>query len=178
MPPKLVSPKPTAHRADRVRSVSGPIADQRPPIALRKLPIAAAGPPAPLFQVPFSSAMSDPDIALLVHTLGLTVHMLPKLSPNPNSPGAFRLDHHSGLFLERGPAEGQWVLEARTWGHPAPESVHEWHVLAAGAARLLDPGVTAPERLRAVSPEQPLRPVGRAANTRRARIGRRILGLS
>ncbi len=133
--------------------------------------------PTSLFQVPFASAMDDPDVALLVRTLDLTVHMHPKLRRSPAGPGAVRLDHYSGLFLERGAAEGQWVLEARTWGKPAPESVHEWQVLAAGAARLLDPVVTIPERLTAVSPGYPTRPVGRAANKRLAGFRRRITGL-
>jgi hypothetical protein len=126
-----------------------------------------------LFQVRFASAMSDPDIALLAGTLDLTMHM----RSNADNLGAVRLDHHSGLFLTRGEVEGQWVLEARTWGHPDPQSVHDWHVLAAGAARLFDPDVILPERLAVVSPDYPLRPVGRAANKRSARIGRRILGL-
>ena len=52
------------------------------------------------------------------------------MRPSPNSPGVARLDHCS-LFLERGAAEGQWVLEARAWGHLATESVHEWHLFAA-----------------------------------------------
>ncbi len=71
--------------------------------------------------------MSDADVALLVRTLDLTTHMYPKPRRSP-APGAVRLDHYSGLFLELGAAEGQWVLEARTWGHPAPENVHEWQV--------------------------------------------------
>jgi hypothetical protein len=133
--------------------------------------------PTTLFQVAFASAMSDPDIALLSRTLGLTMHMYPKLRPSPNEPGAVRLDHDSGLSLRHGGSEGRWVLEARTWGHPAPESIHDWQVLAAGAARLLDPVVTFPERLPAVASEQPVHPVGRAANKRLARIGRRIQGL-
>jgi hypothetical protein len=131
-----------------------------------------------LFQVPFASVMSNPEIALLARTLDLTTHMYPKMRPSPNSPGVARLDHYSGLFLERGAAEGQWVLEARTWGHPASESVHEWHLLAAGAAHMLDPAVTFPERLTGVSPGYPTRALGRAANKRLARIGRRILGLA
>ncbi len=130
-----------------------------------------------VFQVPFASAMSDGDVALLARALDLTTHMHPKLRQSPTSPGLVRLDHHSGLFLERGAAEGDWVLEARTWGVPPPLSIHEWHVLAAGAARLLDPSVGFPERLATVSPEYPMRPLGRAANKRSARIGRRILGL-
>ena len=130
-----------------------------------------------LFQVPFASAMSDPDIALLVRTLDLTTHMYPKLRRSPASPGAVRLDHYSGLFLEYGTAAGQWVLEARTWGHPAPENVHAWQVLAAGAARLLDPAVMFPDRLLAISPEYGTCPVGRAANKRLAGFRRRIAGL-
>jgi len=121
--------------------------------------------------------MSDPDIALLVGTLGLTAHMRPKLRRSPASPGTVRLDHYSGLFLERGAMEGQWVLEARTWGQPAPESVHAWHLLAAGAARLLDPVVTFPERLTAFSAGYPMRPLGRAANKRLAGFRRRLTGL-
>jgi hypothetical protein len=58
--------------------------------------------------------MSDPEIALLARTLDLTMHMHPKMHPDPTSPGVARLDHFSGLFLERGVGEGQWVLEART----------------------------------------------------------------
>jgi hypothetical protein len=121
--------------------------------------------------------MSDHDVALLVRTLDLTTHMSPGLSGSPASPGAVRLDHYSGLFLERGPADGRWMLEARTWGHPAPETVHEWQVLAAGAARLLDPAVMFPDRLTTVSPAYPTIAVGQAANNRHARIGRFILGL-
>ena len=129
-----------------------------------------------LFQVPFASAMSDSDVALLVRTLGLTTHMYPEPRRSP-APGAVRLDHSSGLFLELGAAEGQWVLEGRTWGHPAPETVHEWLVLAAGAAHLLDPSVLFPERLPVVSPDYPMRPVGRVANKRLAAFRRRITGL-
>ena len=83
-----------------------------------------------LFEVPFTSAMSDPDLAVLARVLDLSTHMQQKMRPDPNSPGVARLDHFSGLFLERGGDEGRWVLEARTWGDPAPRSVHEWHVLA------------------------------------------------
>jgi hypothetical protein len=133
--------------------------------------------PATLFEVSFASAMSDSDLALLARTLDMTLHPYPKLRPSPASPGIVRLDHYSGLFLKHGAIEGQWVLEARSWGHPAPQNSHEWHVLAAGAARLLDPSVAFPERLATGSPEPPMRPVGRAANKRLSRIGRRILGL-
>ena len=109
-----------------------------------------------LFEVPFASAMTDHDLALLAHALDLTTHMFPKMRPDPNSPGVARLDHFSGLFLERGETERQWVLEARTWGNPAPETVHEWHLLAAGAAHQLDPSVKFPERLPRIEVEPPI----------------------
>jgi hypothetical protein len=97
-----------------------------------------------LFAVPFASAMSDADIAVLVRTLDLVTHMHPKLHDSPTSPGVVRLDFDSGLFLKRGPAEGQWVLEGRTWGDPSPSIVHDWHLRAAVAAHRLDPAVAFP----------------------------------
>jgi hypothetical protein len=121
--------------------------------------------------------MSDPNVALLVRELDLRTDMHPKLPRSPASLGAVRLDQYSGLFLERGAAEGQWLLEARTWGEPTPENVHAWHVLAAGTARLLDPAVISPDRRTAVSPDYPMRPVGWAVNKRLARTRRHILGL-
>ncbi|PZS39305.1 MAG: hypothetical protein DLM62_09000, partial [Pseudonocardiales bacterium] len=86
-------------------------------------------------------------------------------------------DHFSGLFLKRGPAEGQWILAGRTWGHPDQRSVHEWHLLAAGAAHQLDANVVFPERLATSVTEGPERPLGRAANKRFARIRRHMVGL-
>jgi hypothetical protein len=133
--------------------------------------------PTAVFEIPFASAMSDSDSALLARTLDLTTHMYPKLRPNPNGPGTVRPDHDSGLFLERRASDSQWALEARTWGQPDPELVHEWQALAAGAARLLDAGVAFPERLPADSSEHPVRPVGHAANKRLGWIGRRLQGL-
>src|ERR1019366_8990274 len=123
-----------------------------------------------LFQVPFASTISDCDLALLARLLDLSTHMYPKMRPDPNSPGVARLDHFSGLFLERGAEEGQWRLEARTWGRPAPETVHEWHVLAAQAARQLDPAVTLPEPLPDPQTSTPDRPLGHAANGRLAHL--------
>ena len=122
--------------------------------------------------------MSDLDLALLARTLDLTTRGHAKMDPRPDSPGFARLDHYSGLFLECGAADGQWTLQARTWGHPAPESVHEWHVVTAGAAHHLDPTVILPERLSAAFPEIPDRQVGRAANKRRSRLRRRMAGLA
>jgi hypothetical protein len=130
-----------------------------------------------LFQIPFASAMSDSDLALLGHTLDLWTHMHPKMRPDPNSPGVARLDHFSGLFLERGPAEGRWLFEGRTWGHPAPQTVHEWHLLAAQAANQLDPTVQLPERLSSSAPEVRTRLVGEVANRRLARLRRRLVDL-
>jgi hypothetical protein len=130
-----------------------------------------------LFRVSFVSAMSDCDLALLARLLDLSTHMYPKMRPDPNSPGVARLDHFSGLFLSRGATAGRWVLEARTWGLPALQSVSEWNLLAIWAARQLDPSVTLPRRLTAISPEIPTRPLGRAATKRLARICRHIVGL-
>lgn len=101
-----------------------------------------------LFAVPFASTMSDADIAVLTRTLDLVTHMHPKLHDSPTSPGVMRLDFYSGLFLERGPDEGYWVLEGRTWGDPSPLIVHDWHLRAAAAAHRLDPTVAVPKRLK------------------------------
>jgi hypothetical protein len=121
--------------------------------------------------------MTDSDLALLARTLDLTTHMHPKMRPDPNSPGVARLDHFSGLFLERGETEGQWVLEARTWGKPATEIVHEWHLLAAFAARQLDPTVRTPEPLERARVEIPDRPVGEVLNRPLAAFRRHLVGL-
>ncbi len=130
-----------------------------------------------MFQVAFRSSMSDADLAVLAHVLDLSTHMYPKMRPDPNSPGVARLDHFSGLFLERGADEGEWRLEGRTWGKPAPQTVHEWHLLAAQAARQLDPGVTLPEPMPDTHPSAPDRPLGQAANKRLAHLRRRLVGL-
>jgi hypothetical protein len=130
-----------------------------------------------LFEVPFTSAMRGSDLAVLEHALDLSTNMYPKMHPDPTSPGVARLDHFSGLFLERGAEKGMWVLEARTWGKPAPQSVHEWQVLVAQAARQLDPSVTLPERLPDSQLATPDRPLGRAANGRLASFRRRLVGL-
>jgi hypothetical protein len=121
--------------------------------------------------------MTDADLAVLAHVLDLSTHMYPKLPLDPNSPGVARLDHFSGLFLERGAAEGEWTLEGRTWGKPDPQSVQAWHVLAAQAARRLDSRVTLPEPLPHTQLEMPDRPLGQAANRRLARLRRRLVGL-
>ena len=130
-----------------------------------------------MFHVPFRSAMSDADLVVLTHVLDLSTHMYPKMRPDPNSPGVARLDHFSGLFLERSADEGPWILEGRTWGKPALETVHEWHLLAAQAARQLDPDVALPEPMHDTRPSTPDRPLGQAANKRLARLRRRLAGL-
>lgn len=152
-----------------------------PPTAAGLSPVRQRG--EVLFVVPFASAMSDYDLALLARMLNLSTRVQPTISqrhdtaPRHDTPGFARLDHYSGLFLKRGAVEGEWLLEARTWGRPAAQSVHEWHVLAAGAARELDPTVTSPERLDAGAHEISDRPLGRAANKRLARVRRRLVGL-
>lgn len=179
-----------------MRAIATPTATATPPRSAnarsaRRLPTRHSRPahvPAPsvdargrggtvLFEVPFTSAMSDSDLALLACVLDLWTHMYPKMRPDPTSPGVARLDHFSGLFLQRGPDEGQWVLQGRTWGAPAPHSVHEWHLLAAQAARQLDPRVTLPARLAGTQPETTDRPLGQVANSPLAHVRRRLVGL-
>ena len=127
--------------------------------------------------VPFRSELTDADLARLGRTLDLSTHTYPKQRPNPTGPAVARLDHFSGLFLERGAAEGQWVLEARTWGRPAPASVHEWRLLATDAARELDPSVGIPERLSFPPVQLTDRPVGEVLNRRFAAFRRHLVGL-
>jgi hypothetical protein len=134
-------------------------------------------PVAKPFSVAFTSPMRDSDLDRLARTLNLATHMRPKLHDSLTSPGVVRLDFYSRLFLQRGPTEGQWVLEGRTWGDPSQSIVHDWHRCAAAAAHRLDPSVAFPSRLTTTSPPMPTRPLGRAANKRLARIGRHILGL-
>jgi hypothetical protein len=130
-----------------------------------------------LFEVPFTSAMSDSDLARLARVLDLVTHTQPKMRPDPNSPGFALLDRSSGLYLEHGADAGHWILEARTWGDPAPQSVHEWHVLSAQAAQQLDRRVTLPERFPNPHRETTDRPLGRAASGRVASLHRRLVCL-
>jgi hypothetical protein len=121
--------------------------------------------------------MSAEDTAKLHALLDLTTHPEQKMRPDPNSPGVARLDHFSGLFLERGAAEGEWTLEGRSWGKPGPKIVHEWHLLAAQAARQLDRQVTFPKPLPHTRLEMPDRRLEQAANGRLAHLRRRLVGL-
>jgi hypothetical protein len=121
-----------------------------PPSPLQAAPVAAAATARRyrvMFVVPFQTAMSDADTHRLNSVLGMDTHLHPKLRASPASPGVSRLDFFSGLFLVRGDGPQDWRLEGRTWGGPAPQSVHGWHLVAADAARLLDPTVPVPSRL-------------------------------
>lgn len=131
-----------------------------------------------LFEIRFSSPMSDLELDRLRSVLDLSTHMYPKMRPDPNSPGVARLDHHSGLFLERGAGDSQWLLQARTWGMPAPQTVHDWQLVAAQAAHQLDPRVSLDERSATPQPAVTERPLGETANKRRSRIRRRLAGLA
>ncbi len=171
----------TPSAASRLQLGSDSSAPRRP----RSAPSATVEPVNPhhrggrvVFEIRFSSAMSDLDLARLRSVLDLSTHVYPKMRPDPNSPGVARLDHHSGLFLERGAGEGQWLLQARTWGRPAPQTVREWQLLAAQAAHELDPRVSLPERSASPQPAVAERPLGQAANKRLARIRRRLAGLA
>lgn len=151
--------------------------EKSPPGAEAFAPDRQASAGRTLFEIPFSSQMTDHDSARLARLLDMTTRVHTRMGPRHDSPGLARLDHHSGLFLHRGAIEGEWTLEGRTWGQPTLQSVHEWQVLAAVAARRLDPEVILPERLTVASPVIPDRPVGRAANKRLARARRRLVGL-
>jgi hypothetical protein len=121
--------------------------------------------------------MTDEDLALLHRELDLATYLTRKPGVSGASLGLVPLDSWSGLFLERGAEENQWVLEGRTWDQPPDSLVHEWHVRAALAAQELDPTVSVPPRSPAAPPDIPNRPLGRAANKRLARLRRRLLGL-
>ena len=175
-----IATKPTTVKGDRdsVRSAARrlpPSVEPTPllaPISRRRSRGAVT-----LFEVGFATAMSDRDLALIARTLDLSTRVRPVTLPRHGTPGLGRLDRDSALFLTRGVVEGEWSLQARTWGDPPARSVHEWHVLAAVAAHQLDPKVPLPERPQADSPEVPESPVGRAANKRLARIRRRLVGV-
>lgn len=110
-----------------------------------------------LFSVAFHTATGDADLERISSVLNMTLHLYPKLPVVADMPGVSRLDFFSGLFLVHGDAHDEWRLEGRTWGAPAAETVHRWHLLAADAAHLVDPTVRRPSRLAsiaAVSPEE------------------------
>lgn len=94
-----------------------------------------------MFAVRFHSQMGDAELARLALLLDMSTNMAAKMRPNPADPGVARLDRFSGLYLERGEQEDEWVLEGRTWGTPSSAQVRRWYVRAAQAARQLDPGV-------------------------------------
>jgi hypothetical protein len=130
-----------------------------------------------LFTVPLTSAMSDRDLASLALALDFDARVAVAGSPPEARLGSARLDHDSGLFLEPGEGPGQWVLVARTWGHPDPESVHRWNVSAATAARRIDPTVELPKRQRDEATATSEGRVGRAENSRFAGLRRRLTGV-
>lgn len=178
----LAPPKPRHSRSDHVptRPLSVRVAGVEPRHLRHINPHHRGG--TVIFQVTFRSAMSDADLVVLAHMLNLSTHMSPKMRPDPNSPGVARLDHFSGLFLERSADEGPWMLEGRTWGKPALRTVHEWHLLAAQTAHRLDPDLTLPEPLPDTQPDThpnaAHRPLGQDANKRLARLRRRWAGLA
>lgn len=138
-----------------------------------RAPAAAA---VTLFTIPLASTMDDRDVSSLVLALDFDIRSAPAGSPPEARLVPARLDHDSGLFLVAGEGQGQWVLEARTWGHPDAASVHRWNVRAATAARQIDPTVKLPERLPGGSPKVSSGHVGRVENTRFAGLRRRLTG--
>ncbi len=130
-----------------------------------------------LFVIPLTSAMSDRDLASLALALDFDTRVAAAGSPPEARLGPARLDHDSGLFLKAGEGEGQWLLEARTWGRPDPTSVHRWNVRAATAARRIDPTVELPERRPDEVPSVSDGQVGRVENTRFRGLRRRLTGV-
>lgn len=131
-----------------------------------------------LFGIHFTSTMASADLELLRRQLDMTTHVEHKLPADPNSPAVARLDQYSGLFLERGDDDRHWLLQARTWGAPLAQTIHEWHVRAAQVVRQLDPAIALPERVPTTPLETPQRLVGPTANGRLTRLRRRLAGLS
>jgi hypothetical protein len=129
-----------------------------------------------LFTIPFASAMSDDDVSSLIRAADFPARVSTTKAPREERVGPARLDYQSGLFLMAGPDEGRWALQARTWGHPGPHSVHRWKVMAAGAARQLDPSVPLPERWPDASPAVSATHVGSVSNKRLASFRRRLYG--
>jgi hypothetical protein len=147
---------------------------------VRSTPVPARVPEAgavTLFAIPFVSTMSDRDVSSLVRALDFDTRTAPAGSPPEARLVPARLDHDSGLFLVAGDGQGQWMLEARTWGHPDPESVHRWNVSAATAARRIDPTVALPQRPGEVAAVTSDGHVGRVENTRFAGLRRRLTGV-
>ncbi|MGH2862520.1 MAG: hypothetical protein ACRDLT_13595 [Solirubrobacteraceae bacterium] len=129
------------------------------------------------FEVWFRSDMSGSELELLRRQLAMTSHVEQKLPADPNSPAHAQLDRDSRLLLEHGSVDGQWVLQARTWGRPSERTVHEWRVRVAQVVHQLDAAVVLPEPMPAESYAVSMRPVGHATNTRWAAARRRLVGL-
>jgi hypothetical protein len=132
-----------------------------------------------LFTIPMASTMSDRDVSSLMLDLDFDTQAVAAGSAPETRLVSARLDHNSGLFLVPGEGQGQWGLEARTWGHPDSETVHRWSVSAATAARRIDPTVSLPSRQAGAAPVAPavsVGHVGRVENTRFAGLRRRLTG--
>jgi hypothetical protein len=76
-----------------------------------------------LFEVPFASAMSGLDLALLERTLDLSIRMHAKMHPRPDSPAFVRLDHYSGLLYA---ALDGWRREMVERGSELLQSASSW----------------------------------------------------
>jgi hypothetical protein len=139
----------------------------------------AAPPLVTLFEVTFTSAMSDDDLALLANTMDLTTRERSSVKGPEDSLALARLDERSGLFLRKGDGEDQWRLVGQTWGTPPADVAHRWEVDAAVGAQQLDPTVAIPRRqsttLEANFPDLP---IGRASQKAHGRIRRHLAGLT
>lgn len=133
--------------------------------------------PTVLFSIAFKSPMADADLAHLRGALDLVTYSSRKPGVRAAQPGVVPLDFWSGLFLESGEGQDEWLLEARTWSNPPDPLVHEWRVRAAIAAKGLDPDVSIPPRADTVDPRGDTLPLGRAETKHLAHQRHRLLHL-
>jgi hypothetical protein len=131
-----------------------------------------------LFDVHFARAMTEENLAVLSSRLGLTTHVVPQADTSQGDVRFARLDNSSSLFLQAGSTEGTWILQGRTWGQPSSLNVHDWHVVTAYAAQLLDPSVRPPARQPIATSSAPLRFVSAGQNKRFSRLRRRLVGMA
>jgi hypothetical protein len=131
-----------------------------------------------LFEVHFASAMTEDNLSVLSSRLGLSTRLAPQTGIGQGDGRFARLDNSSSLFLQSDTTEGTWILEGRTWGDPSALNVHDWHVVTAYAAQLLDPTVRPPERQPTAASSIPQRSVSASQNRRFSGIRRRLVGMT
>lgn len=110
----------------------------------------------------FCGPMTDMDLARSRAELDLVTYTTPGPGVSGTSPGVVPLASWSGLFLERGEDENQWILKDRSRSNPPDSAIHEWDGWAGVAAPGLDPSLKVPARARNVGPRSQSHPPSRA----------------